>query len=252
VARDDDGWLSGTAALNVEVKAGAPRVASVAADTAWTQIYVRDQRRFIIKGSDPNNELDSIMVSWDGGTVFEAKKTAGDSTVFVKTFARADSGSRGMMVRVRDADGQTSDSTIGVTVKAGWPAVTWQGVDTTGDNIFVKDSRAYHVRASDANGIISRIYANWEGGNTAQTTISVDPGRASIDTFFTHEYDTTAGGMEKSARFWSMDDDSLMSARYDSTVTVRLGAPRVWGDTPDAEGDTVFLVCLKIEDIKTW
>jgi len=104
------------------------------------------------------------------------------------------------------------------------------------DTIWVNDTNKYRVKAQDPNGYIRKLYVNWEGGDEFEDSLLISGSRSSIDTFFTHFYDTTGG--EKTVRVWAEDEDSLLSAVKDTVFTVRKGAPEVWGDS----GDTLWVV----------
>ena len=85
-----------------------------------------------------------------------------------------------------------------------------------------------------------KVYAAWNGESTPRESLTVNRVATTIDTFFTFAYDTSLWGT-RTVRFWVRDEDTVMSAARDTAVSVRLGGPVVWGHTPLAANDTVFV-----------
>ncbi|MBN1307092.1 MAG: hypothetical protein JXA18_04190, partial [Chitinispirillaceae bacterium] len=230
--KDDDGLTSDTVEVTVYVKLGAPFVISVnASSPTGTSIFILDTIRFTLRGDDPNGHIDSALVWWNGdtGSTAERVKAANDSAVFTHVFGRNENGNRTSRFRVMDDDKLTKDFVVTRMVRLGSPVVTSARCER--DTIWVNDAYKYYVSASDTNGFIRKIYANWEGGDAAQDSLMISGNRASIDTFFTHAYDTSGGA--KTTRFKTIDEDTVASAFRDTAFTVRKGAPALWGDTDD-------------------
>ena len=228
---DNDSLKSEIVSSELRIKYSHPSVKSIKSDIDLSSVYVNDMIRFTVKGTDPNGSIDSIKVSWDGksSSLDMKKKAEKDSAVFTHAFSVSDTGKNKILFRVIDNDGLYRDSSITVEVKSGTPSVL--SLYCERDMIWVNDTNKYRVKAQDPNGYIRKLYVNWEGGDEFEDSLLISGSRSSIDTFFTHFYDTTGG--EKTVRVWAKDEDSLLSAVKDTVFTVRKGAPEVWGDSDD-------------------
>src|SRR5690554_715546 len=228
---DNDSLKSEIVSSELRIKYSHPSVKSIKSDIDLSSVYVNDMIRFTVKGTDPNGSIDSIKVSWDGksSSLDMKKKAEKDSAVFTHAFSVSDTGKNKILFRVIDNDGLYRDSSITVEVKSGTPSVL--SLYCERDTIWVNDTNKYRVKAQDPNGYIRKLYVNWEGGDEFEDSLLISGSRSSIDTFFTHFYDTTGG--EKTVRVWAEDEDSLLSAVKDTVFTVRKGAPEVWGDSDD-------------------
>ncbi|MBD3346302.1 MAG: hypothetical protein GF401_14705, partial [Chitinivibrionales bacterium] len=158
---DNDGISSDTVSWEIYVKPGIPRVTSIRVSKPLDGIYIRDSLDFIFKGSDENDYIDSILISWGGDQPFDIRRKAiGDSIVCTDfQFARADSGARSILVRVKDPDGMTKDSSFAVTVLSGAPSV--DSIKPVND-IWVRDITNYTIFAGDPNGTIDSIEVDWD------------------------------------------------------------------------------------------
>jgi hypothetical protein len=240
---DNDG-LSRDSVLTVLVHTGKPKVLTFTPDSA---VFIKRAYTYTISAIDTNGNVASYFVSWDGGTFTPATGTStpGTSTATL-TQTLTSAGKHPVLVYVKDNDGLYSDTlkdTIVVRLCA--PVISRISIDTTGNNIFVGDSRTFSVSARDTNGFVRKIYFNWDGGAGA-TPAAVDSivipltrNLASIDTFFQHVYDTTMSSPpSRIIRVWARDDDSIVStSTKDTTIAVRLGRPVLWGD----KGDTLWI-----------
>jgi hypothetical protein len=225
-AVDDDGFTSDTIGKYVYVKLGAPRITSISLNKPLNAIYIRDPITFTVKGRDENDYIDSILISWNGDTLFEVKvkvEDRKDSLSVVHTFARSDSGVKQIRFRVKDPDGLVKDSVYSVTVKAGAPTVN----DLRPIQTWINDDSTYTVTASDINGTILKYYYDWNNDGVWDDS--------SVTNSKTKAFSTSG---TTTVKVGVMDDDSLIvSSQF--TINVRLGMPRVW----NPQGDTMFVVC---------
>jgi hypothetical protein len=232
-ATDDDGIASPPFQDTIRVLHGGPAFASVTIDTAPGMVFIADNRRYSVTCTDPNGTIDSIRVSWNGDTVFEARQRAvAGADTFSHTFAITDSGTATIRFRASDNHGFTHDTLFTLQVRSGAPRIDSLRIDTTGANLFVRDTRKYRVHASDVNGKITRLYAAWDSGTVAADSITLSTPMPSIDTAFTHAYDTALAG-RRLVRFWARDDDGVYSARKDSAITAHKAPPLVYADKAD-------------------
>ena len=101
--RDDDGMVSGVATKNVYVRVGKPRCSSIVLSADLADIFIKDNVSFRVKGTDENGKIDSVRVSWNGDTVFEAGgKAVSDSVVFSHAFPRVAAGENTVLFRLKD------------------------------------------------------------------------------------------------------------------------------------------------------
>jgi hypothetical protein len=171
-------------------------------------------------------------VSWSAGAPYVQYNIA---TTIDAAFGSA--GSKMIKVFVMDEDGEASDTlTYNLSVEQGAPVIDSIKIDTTINNIFVKDSRKYRVYCSDINGKVKKIYASWNSGSSTVDSINVDI-TGSGNGEFTHYYDTTLSG-NRTVRFSVMDDDSVVSGYKDTTFTVHKAPPVLSGD----KADTLWVV----------
>jgi hypothetical protein len=134
---------------------------------------------------------------------------------------------------VRDDDGVVSPRlSRSVTVRLGAPIVDSVGIDTSASGVFVRDSRRYRVAVRDSNGVVLKVYANWQGGVSPQDSEVVNPPSGRVTAEFTHSYDTAQAGAHD-AKFWVIDDDRVVSPALSKNVVVRKAPPVVRGDSKD-------------------
>jgi hypothetical protein len=222
---DDDSLTSDTISRSVFVKQGLPSIVSVQLNVSAAQVFVRDTVKYSIKGNDPNGSVDSILVSWDGDTVFEARiKTLGDSAALSHTFARDQGGRHSVLFRIKDDDGQIKDSLFTVNVRSG--AATIDSLQTP-STVWIKDHDTYRIFGQDTNGTIIRYYFDF--GNTGSWSDSSTDGIKNLS--------FAIAGL-KTVRIGVMDDDSIVTTAS-RQIQVHLGMPRVW----NPQGDTMFVVC---------
>jgi hypothetical protein len=231
LCKDNDGIFSDTVSFSINVKLGKPVFAQIKTDSALSRIFVRDTVRYTVKGIDPNGHIDSVLVSWNGGTQFERVMAVKDSVCIAHAFARTESGPRNVLFRLVDDDGLTTDSTIAITVLSGAPRVDSMVVDTGRGNVFVNDKGKYSEYVSDVNGTIRKMFASWDNDSITADT-SFDVSFASGAGYFSHVYDTTKSGWQY-MWFWAMDEDSIMTPKKKDSVMVHLAPPVLWGDKID-------------------
>ncbi|MBN1578921.1 MAG: hypothetical protein JW913_20335 [Chitinispirillaceae bacterium] len=230
---DSDDIASDTAIRRVYVKLGRPSICSITVvNPGFDSIFIYDTVSFTVKALDPNNENSTIRVSWDGSENFEPPKTvSGDSALFTRRFEKNGAVGRTIRFRVSDNDGLIDDSLHTVQVHRGAPTVTPIETIPSAGNIFVRDPFTFRIRAADGNGDVRKICINWKGGSAAQDSLMFGGALKSIDTSFTHEYDTTGG--DSVVRVWAIDEDTVSSDTPATAITIRKGAPELWGDTLD-------------------
>ncbi|MDD5672587.1 MAG: hypothetical protein PHC61_00365 [Chitinivibrionales bacterium] len=236
-AQDSYGTHSDTMPYSVNVKQGVQTITAISTDTAINKIYVFDPITFTVAGATTHGTLDSIKVAWKGDTNWNAtSKAVSGGAAFQHSFALSDSGLDSVRFRVKDSYGFTKDSAFKFTVLVGHPAVSNLSMDTTGNNLFVNDLRTYSVHATDPNGYVKYVFASWNDG-AGYDSLIVNRNAGAIDTFFRHSYDTGSSG-STNIHFWAKDENGILSARKDSSVTVRKAAPVLWGDA----GDTLWTI----------
>jgi len=131
-------------------------------------------------------------------------------------------------------DNESNWSTVlrdSVLVKAGYPTVAIDSLDTAMSRVFVNDTRKYYVRASDPNGMVKRICVNWNGGTTPNDSLSVNA-QAVSGVYFTHKYTIAQSGLRQ-VKVWAVDEDTMRSSVFTLPVNVRLGAPVIDSIAPD-------------------
>ncbi len=164
---DNLGFSSDTLSDTVIVKVGMPRVTKISVNTALEEVYISDNREFTFAGADSNDYIDSILVSWDGDTVFEVReKASDDSLVCMHRFAREETGQAEIVVRVKDNDGLVKDSIVSITVKAGVPVIDSIAPDT----VWVVDTNEYRFAVRDTNGTVDSLLVYW-GYNEERDTL---------------------------------------------------------------------------------
>jgi hypothetical protein len=238
---DNDG-LSADSVFAIFVHTGKPKVLSFTPDSA---VFIKRAYTYTVNAIDTNGTVSSFYVSWDSGAFAQATNSATQGiATMMQTLSSA--GKHPVLVYVKDNDGLYSD-TLRDTVVARLcaPVISRISIDSSGNNIFVGDSRTFSVSARDTNGFVRKIYFNWDGA-TGATPAAVDSivipltrNLASIDTFYQHVYDTTMSSPpSRIIRVWARDDDSIVStSTKDTTIAVRLGRPVLSGD----KGDTLWI-----------
>jgi PKD repeat protein len=234
---DDDSLHSDTLNSVITVKDRKPEVVSITPDTLVNAIYINDLRKFTIRCKDTIGVVDSIKVDNGSGTYSSFVHVTGDSLVFHKTFISSDSGSNIIRVIAKNTDGLVSDpKELLVNVRIGRPVITGLSIDTTAGNIFVKDTRKFTITFNDINGSIKKVYASWNNG-VSWDSLAVNISGTGTHTF-EYNFDTLGAG-NKTLRFRVRDDDTVFSVSKDTAITVRLGAPVLWGDNPAK--DTIWV-----------
>lgn len=237
--------------LSLKVKNGAPAVTSVDIDTTDGNVFVNDVRKYTVKVEDENGYIRRVYVNWYGGDHPMDSVTAPDlsvshTSIFTHAFSAEEMGTQDVRFWVVDDDGVRSPaSTRPVTVRAGRPLVTSAWCDST--KLWVNDSYRYHVSVTDTNGTICKVYADWNADFAVDESLDVSGSRSSVDTFFTHAYDTSFAG-KRTPRFSVSDEDGIVSLTRDTSVTIDLGAPQLWGDS----GDTLWIVVDNANDYYTY
>jgi len=244
-AVNDENVSSDTVGDSVIVKPGLPSVTVIATSEPMSALYIKDQVRYTIKGQDQNDYIDSILVSWNGDTVFEELIQAkGDSAAVTHAFAREDSGSRQIRFRAKDPDGIVDDSVLNVSVLSGAPVVD----SLTPRTVWVNDNNPVVIHSSDTNGYVVKRWVDWDRNGTWDDSLTKNDQNThiSIDTFY-HAWDTAFGG--KFATYWVriMDEDSVMSAVKTCTIFVRMGRPVLKGGASYGlpiqwKADTMFYI----------
>jgi hypothetical protein len=223
---------------SIKVRLAKPLITGIVSDSAVTRIFVDDPVTFSVSVNDTNGTVDSISLDNGNGTFGVYQKMTGTPYSFSRTFLRSEAGARTIRAIVKDNDGLTSDTlSFTVNVRSGAPVIDSVRIDTTGNNLFVKDVRSYKVYASDTNGAIRKIYASWNNGSTADDSVTVSSGYGVI----THAYDTAISG-SRTIKFWAKDDDTLTSDTLKEAIVVRLAAPMLWGDARATTGDTTWVI----------
>ncbi len=222
---------------SVYVTYNAPVIDSISPDTAW----VKDTNSYTFYFHDVNDSVESIVVSWgDGSTNSGSSNLSGTNVSFSHAYPVSNDTSYVAGVTITDNDNISVTGNFTICVLRGTPVITSISIDTTGDNLFVVDNRKYHVSVSDPNGTIKKIYFSIDGDNIAESTITFPYAAASVDTFIWNSWEITNSG-DKTLRFWADDDDTISSANKDTSVTVRLCEPVLWGD----DSDTTWVVVDK-------
>jgi hypothetical protein len=222
---------------SIKVRLAKPLITGIVSDSAVTRIFINDPITFTLSVSDTNGTVDSISLDNGSGVFGGYAAAVGNTYQFSRKFTRSEAGAKMIRAIVKDDDELTSD-TLGfaVNVRSGASVIDSVRIDTTDNNLFVKDVRKYSVYVSDTNGIIRKIYVSWNNGSTADDSVTVSSGYGVM----THAYDTAISG-SRTIKFWAKDDDTLTSDTLKDPVVVRLAAPVLWGD----KGDTVWVVVNK-------
>ena len=231
-AVDEDGLRSTTVEKSIYAKAGKPVISAISVDRS--PVYIIDTISFTVTAGDPDDTPWTVGVSWNGDTQFEKQLTVSTGNVtFKHPFPANETGTRSLLFRITDKDGQTSDSTLLVQVDAGRPDIALTHIDTSTDKIFIYDTRAYTLRATDPNGFIRKIGISWNGVQEPDFDNSANDNDTSHT--FSHAF-TDSGSYTVS--YWTVDEDGVFSPTKSTTVRVRLAPPVVRGDT----GDTLWVV----------
>ncbi len=243
---DDDSLSSDTITISIYVKLGLPSFESIRISKPLSEIFIRDSINFTVKGSDPDGFIDSVYLSSDNDTVFEHKvKATSDSAVFRNiVYSRADSGSKKLLIKIKDTRGLTKDSTLSITVSSGAPSVD----SLEPQEIWVVDSSIFRIHSSDPNGYIIKRWVDWDIDGVWDDSLSGNSSRShsSFDTF-NHSWDTLSGGKFAVYNVKVMDEDSVISVVKTCSVFVRLGRPLIGGNVSYGlpiqwKADTMFYV----------
>jgi hypothetical protein len=211
---DDDSLSSDTLIHNVYVRLGLPSFKSIIMDRPDSEVYILDNIRFTVKGSDPNDFIDSIYLSTDGDTIFERKiKAISDSAVFPDIyFSKADSGSRELLFRIKDNDGLVKDTALTLTVKSGAPVID----SIVPGSVWIGDTNSFTIYYTDKNGSVDTFAIDWNNsGKWEGKGVNI----------FSHRYDTSEAGTQ-TVKVKVRDDDSLWTTKS-FQITVRLGRPLI-------------------------
>jgi hypothetical protein len=214
---------------SVEVLLGAPLVDSISRDTVW----VMDSLEYAVWFHDENDTIKSVRITWGDGTA-QTRQLAGkkDSVRVWHQYGISRDTTYRCSVTVTDNDSLQAGRQFIVAAFEGKPKVNGVTVDTEINNVFVNDARKYSVSVSDTNGFIRKIYASWSDDSTADDSIVITGNKSSVDTFFTKSFTVSQSG-SYTFNFWTRDEDGIVSAIRDFPVTIRLGAPVLWGDSDD-------------------
>jgi hypothetical protein len=233
IVKDNDGIASDTFLYSFMARLGRPRMLGITKDSA--AVFIRDPVTYTLSASDTNGVIKDWYLAWDSIDGFRQVPGGKVQTAFLNP------GVRSVRAYAIDDDSLSSDTlTWQLVVRQGSPVVDSVRIDTSGNNIFVKDMRTYRVFCRDTNGSVRMIYAAWNNGASPDDSVSVNIAGGGFGTI-SHAYDTSlAGGTV--VRFWVRDNDSVWSTAKDTAIAVRLGAPLLWGDAPAATGDTVWTI----------
>jgi hypothetical protein len=212
---DDDGNESAVYKDTVYVKAGYPSIDSITPLVHQDSLYVLDPRYFLATAHDPDTNVRTVYVNWNGDSLAQDSAEfigASVPTTLTHTFALADTGLRTTRWWARDDDSLLSaTATKRVYVKLGKPTATISFLDS----VYIHKSNTFEVNGTDPNGTIAQRAVSWDSGLPFET---------STDTAFTHTYLTE--GL-KQCRIFVRDSDGISSDTITKTVYVNLGSPRV-------------------------
>ena len=230
---DNDGNVSPVHKDSVYVVYGAPVIDGVDLDTVW----VFDTNTYTFNFHDVNGSVERMEVDWGDGSKAEVNDISGTSHALEHSYAVSGDTSYLLLVTVIDNDSIMVTGSFIVYVLPGEPSVDSIWIDTTGNNLFVVDNRKYHVRASDPNGYVRKVYFSIDGDSIAESTVVIPYNSALVDTFIWNSWEVTNSGAH-TLRYWVEDEDGVFSTNRDTSVYVRLCTPVLWGD----DGDTTWVV----------
>jgi hypothetical protein len=207
--KDNDGVVSDTFALTVNVRLGKPLVYALSPQTVW----VNDDTTFTITAHDTNGKVDSLIIDW--GDAAAATRTQPGQAIHHK-YAIAKAGINTVAVVAKDNDGVLSDTLkVPVTVNLGAPVVDAISPAT----VWVNDDTTFKISAHDPNGTIDSFEIDWANDGAYEIKSGVESVK--------HKFDTTQSGSH-TVRVRVMDDDSLWTGK-DLSVQVKMGRPVLRG-----------------------
>jgi len=222
---DNDGVSSDTLLETVVVSDGAPHITEVETDTAANRIFVKDPVSFTLTVFDPNDDSVHVWISWNGDTVPEIdQQVSTDNVAFSHAFGYSDTGSMNVRLRVSDRDGLSHDTTITLEVKSGAPVVGSIVADTCEACLFVADDIPFKIFANDDNGVLKKIYVNWNGGTSVQDSITVPANTRQVAEVIRHRYGTGESGT-KTVAAWAVDEDGVVSKVMKQSFNISKGTP---------------------------
>jgi len=230
--KDDDGIISDTSSLAVNVLLGAPIVDSVRVDTAGSNLFVRDNRRYRVYCSDVNGGIKKIYAAWNGGATPDdslAVNLAGNGFGDIyHAYDTSQWGPRTLRFWAKDDDTvQSNPKDSAVFIRLAPPVVWGDGVNKDTLFIIVNNDYGdyyYHPHYADTNGVIDTFYF----GQTANM-LTASKGKADSAIYNVSDLTVNKG----SARYvWIKDNDGLIrSGRF---VVFADSAPRPITATSDA------------------
>lgn len=222
---DRDGMASDTVFETVMVSDGAPHITAIATDTAGVRFFVNDPITFSLTVADPNDDSLDVWISWNDDTIGELSQHVASNNVAVShLFGKSDTGAQTIRFRVTDRDGMKHDTTYSVVVSLGTPLVTAVTADTCAACMFVADSILFKITASDENGVLKKIYVNWNGGTGAQDSVAISVNTKQVTSAIRHKYSTAQSGTQ-TVSAWVVDEDGVVSSKMTKVINVRLGLP---------------------------
>ncbi len=232
-AVDDEGLTSDTATVEVTVLSSVPGIESFSITAPEKGMFAGDTLKVEVVAGDPAGDLDSIFVTATNGDNTKEKlvEVTGEkeSVSLSFVFAAADTGVWNFTAQALNSRGELSQVQTGEQeVKAGAPVIT----DFTPDTVYALDTADFVVSAKDTNGVVSSFEVSIDGG---------DSWTESGDETFRHVFEVENDDREELVLVKVTDDAGLATER-EFPVLVKRGAPEVWGDTPEGEQDTVFVV----------
>ncbi|KMQ49394.1 Glycoprotein gp2 [Chitinispirillum alkaliphilum] len=236
-AIDNDGLHSDTLSTTAEVNEYTASLDNITTDTDRDEIFILSPVRFTVHGNvTGGGNLDNITLVL-GSADPQTKSAEGDSAVFEITFTQDQAGTQVLKFSGTDDLGRITDTLYDtVNVRTGRPVVVSIETDPEPDTIFVNTQVTFTVTAEDTNGTVDFIKVDTGSGSFGEWQ------EMSGDTYqFTAEYDTSQYG-SKTVRVRVMDNHGLVSEIEQFEFNVRLGRPVVWGNTPDGDQDTIFVV----------
>ena len=226
---DEDTILSDRVTVedSLVVDPGIPHVSGLSPDTVW----IKDSSTYTISAID-NKTISDYAWSLDSVNF----TSLGAASTFYHVFS--DSGMKFIYLKVTDNESNVSPvHKESVYAGYGAPEIDRFWIAANEVDLFVNDTNKYYLSCFDTNGLIKKIFISWDSDNSADDSLIFPDGLQQVDTFFNVFYSTDQSG-NKTVKYWAQDEDDLCSDTADTNITIRLGAPALWGDS----GDTLWVV----------
>jgi hypothetical protein len=184
------------------------------------QPYVFDTVSFTVTATDNDTAGRTYAISYGDSSHFTPFVP---SNVFKNAYP--DSGKKILYVKVKDIDNQNSSAfKDSIVILKGIPTVKITSI--TPKTGFVLKPIQFTLSAKDTNGNIDSVFADWNDDFKADAFIV---NTSDEETFsFNYSFPINTVGNRK-IHFWASDDDGILSSFKDTTVTIRLGAPKYNG-----------------------